>query len=149
MTRTIALTMLAAAVLAPLPLAAQTAPAASPTAAYASAKADGSKTATGCVVAGADGKTFTFTESATPVSTEPAPTVATAPAAAAMPWTLMAHSDLDLAKYAGKKVEITGSTDMKTGMSADKAESTTRSPNATTGPRFHVKSVKVLADTCS
>ena len=61
----------------------------------------------------------------------------------------MSRGDLDLSKYVGKKVELTGSSDMKTGVSADKTESTTRSTSATTGPRFHVKSVRVLAGTCS
>lgn len=153
MTKAFALTMFAAAALAPLPVGAQapaTTPATSSTAAYAPAKADASKKVVGCVVAGADGSTFTFTESAMPVSpaTSGDATVTPAPSTRAS-WTLMSHSDVDLSKYAGKRVELTGSTDMKMGVSADKTQSTTRSSNATTGPRFHVKSVKVLADTCS
>ncbi len=77
------------------------------------------KTATGCVAAGVDGRTFTFTESATPT----APTAerlprrrAGSPAPAA--WTLIARSDLDLTKYVGKKVELTGTPDAKGGASA-------------------------------
>lgn len=145
MMRSMALTMFAAAVLAPLPSAAQSTPTASPTSAYASPKADETKTATGCVAVGVDGRTFTFTESATPAAPSTPSTVAASPA----PWSLSSRSDLDLSRYVGKKVEITGSMDNKTGVSAEKSESTTRSPNATTGPRFHVKSVKVLAETCS
>ena len=150
MTRTIAYTLFAAAVLAPLPLAAQSAPAASPTATHAAITPDGTKTVTGCVAAGADGRTFSFTESATPASPAADRDATAAPASAtAIPWTLMAQSDIDLAKYVGKKVELTGSSDMKGGVSADKSSSSAPSANATAGPRFHVKSVKVLADTCS
>jgi hypothetical protein len=149
MTRTIAYTLFAAAVLAPLPLSAQSAPAASPTATSAAITSDGTKTVTGCVAAGVDARTFTFTESATTSSAAADRAPAPAASATAIPWTLMAHSDIDLAKYVGKKVELTGSSDMKGGVSADKSSSSAPSANATTGPRFHVKSVKVLGDTCS
>lgn len=150
MTRTTAWTLFTAVALAPLAVGAQT-PATSPTttstAAYSSEKASDSKRITGCIVAGTDG-TFTFTESATPPpATAGASSVTAAPSTSS--WMLMANTDVDLSKYAGKKVELTGSSDHKGGRSADKTHSTTRSSNATTGPRFHVKSVKVLADTCS
>jgi len=152
MTRTTAWTLFTAVALAPLAVGAQT-PATSPTttsptAAYSSEKASDSKRVTGCIVAGTDG-TFTFTQSATPNSPAAAGDASIAAAPSSSPWTLMANTDVDLSKYAGKKVELTGSSDRKGGVSADKTESTTRSSNATTGPRFHVKSVKVLADTCS
>ena len=64
-------------------------------------------------------------------------------------WTLVARSDIDLTKYVGKKVELKGTPDSKGGMSGYNSESSTRSAKATDGPRFHVKSVRVLAETCS
>lgn len=151
MTRTTAWTLFAAVALAPLAVGAQT-PATSPTttstAAYSSEKASDSKRVTGCIVAGTDGR-FTFTESVTPTSPATAGDSSVTAAPSTSSWMLMANTDVDLSKYAGKKVELTGSSDHKGGMSADKTQSTTRSSNATTGPRFHVKSVKVLAETCS
>ena len=102
------------------------------------------KTATGCVGAGLDGRTFTFTESVT-AAAPPASAASPAPAT----WTLMARSDLDLTKYVGKKVEVIGTPDAKGGASAYPDSGASRSPSATTGPRFHVKSVRVLAETCS
>jgi len=98
------------------------------------------KTAIGCVAAGADGRTFTFTEAAGAAASAATP----APAS----WTLMPRSDLDLTKYVGKKVEVTGKPDAKGGASAYPDSGASRSPSATTGPRFHVKSVRVLAETC-
>jgi len=155
MTRHIAHAVLGALVLAS-PLRAQSpqpgtsqppAPAAAAVAATSPAEP---KTATGCVSAAVDGRTFTFTESVTPVSPskDRDPSVA-APPIPATSWTLVARSDIDLTKYVGKKVELTGTPDAKGGMSGYNSESATRSPNATTGPRFHVKSVRVLAETCS
>jgi hypothetical protein len=101
------------------------------------AKADDTKTVIGCVTPGVTSGTFSFSEVASP---------ATPSAASAAPasWTLKADSNIDLSKYVGKKVEITGSADRKGG-----ASDTAASPASTAGPRFHVKSVKVLADTCS
>lgn len=61
----------------------------------------------------------------------------------------MTRNDIDLAKYVGKRIELTGSSDTTSGMSAEKSDSATRSPKATNGPRFHVKAVRVLAETCS
>jgi len=111
-------------------------------------KSDEPRTITGCVAAGTDARTFTITESLNPASPTPNPSVATAPASLGT-WSLKADSNIDLSKYVGKKVEITGSSDRKGGMSADTSASTTRSDASTTGPRFHAKSVKVLAETCS
>jgi hypothetical protein len=155
MKRHIALAAFAALVLAtPLgaqtPQPASTQPATAAAAATAAATPSDQKTATGCVTAGADGRTFTFTESVTPTSpaTDRDPSVA-APAIPATSWILVARSDIDLTKYVGKKIELTGTPDAKGGMSGNNSESATRSSNATAGPRFHVKSVKVLAETCS
>jgi hypothetical protein len=147
MTRHIAHAVIAAVVLAaPLgaqsPQPGQSSQPAQPGAAVATQSADGQneqKTAIGCVAAGADGRTFTFTEAAG----------AAAASAAPASWTLMARSDVDLAKYVGKKVEVTGKPDAKGGASAYPDSGASRSPSATTGPRFHVKSVRVLAETCS
>ncbi len=72
-----------------------------------------------------------------------------APPIPATSWILIARSDIDLTKYVGKKVELTGTPDSKGGTSGYNSESSTRSSKATEGPRFHVKSVKVLAETCS
>jgi len=150
MTRHIAHAVITALVLA-APLAAQSPqpgqspqPAQSGAATQPAASQIEQKTATGCVAAGADGRTFTFTESAT--AGAPA---ASASSPAPSSWTLMARGDLDLTKYVGKKVELTGTPDAKGGASAYPDSGASRSPNATTGPRFHVKSVRVLAETCS
>ena len=105
-------------------------------------KSDEARTVTGCIAAGTEARTFTFTEAVNPT---PNPSATTSSG----PWTLKADSNVDLSKYVGKKVELTGSSDRKGGVSADTSASTTRSDASTTGPRFHVKSVKVLADTCS
>jgi len=150
MTNLFAYTALAAAMFAPVPLTGQSPPPASATASAGPASPAEPRTVTGCVGAGLDGRTFTFTEAVTPTSpvTDRDPTVSTAPPAPTT-WTLVTRSDIDLTKYVGKKVELTGSSDMTSGMSAEKSESATRSSKATTGPRFHVKSVKVLAETCS
>ena len=151
MTRTIAWTLFTAVALAPLTVGAQTpvtSPTTTSTAPYASEKATDSKRVTGCIVAGTNG-TFTFTESATATSPATAGDSANTVASTTSSWALMANTDVDLSKYAGQRVELTGSSDHKGGMSADKTQSTTRSANSTTGPRFHVKSVKVLAGTCS
>ena len=155
MKRHIALAAFAALVLAtPLgaqtPQPASTQPATTAAASAVAANPSDQKTATGCVAAAVDGRTFTFTESVTPASpsTDRDPSVA-APPIPATSWTLVARSDLDLTKYVGKKVELTGTPDAKGGMSGYNSESATRSPNATTGPRFHVKSIRVLAETCS
>lgn len=134
-----------AAALMTAPLGAQ-----SPQSGAASPAADaqaGTRTVIGCVSAGTDGRSFNFMESATAPQSSDAAAAATAPAP--LSWTLVAGGDVDLTKYVGKKVEITGSSDRKGGMSAERSESTTRSPSSLTGPRFHVKSVKVLAETCS
>jgi hypothetical protein len=154
MKRHIALVAFAALVLAS-PIGAQTPQPASTQPASAAAAATvapspSEKTAIGCVSAGVDGRTFTFTESATPTapSTDRDPSVA-APPIPATSWILMARSDIDLTKYVGKKVELTGTPDSKGGTSGYNSESSTRSSKATEGPRFHVKSVKVLAETCS
>jgi hypothetical protein len=64
-------------------------------------------------------------------------------------WTLQSKSDEDLSKYVGKRVEITGSQDNKGGSSAGQTSSTTRSDASMSGPRFHVKSVRILSETCS
>lgn len=160
MTRTTAWTLFTAVALAPLAVGAQTPATTSPTttstAAYSTEKASDSKRVTGCIVAGTDG-TYTFTESASAsspatagdASSTAASSTASTAASATSSWALMANTDVDLSKYAGQRVELTGSSDHKGGMSADKTQSTTRSSNATTGPRFHVKSVKVLSGTCS
>lgn len=151
MTRQIVCAALAAAAFVAAPVSAQSV---SPSAATATGQTPSvlaeTRTVTGCVGAGTDARTFTFAEAVTPTSaaTDRDSTVASAPAPVTS-WTLVARSDIDLSKYAGKKVELTGMTDSKGGTSAEKTESTTRSSNATTGPRFHVKSVKVLAETCS
>ena len=152
MKRQIALAAFAALVLAsPLgaqtPQPASTQPAAAAAAAPAATTPSDEKTAIGCVSAAADGRTFTFTESAAPTSTAPS-AAAPAPAMPATSWTLVARSDIDLTKYVGKKIELTGTPDSKGGMSGNNSESSTRSAKATDGPRFHVKSVKVLAETC-
>lgn len=163
MTRTTAWTLFTAVALAPLAVGAQT-PATSPTttnptsstAAYASEKSSDSKRVTGCIVAGTDGN-YTFTESASAsspatagqASSTAASSTASTNASTNSSWALMANTDVDLSKYAGQRVELTGSSDHKGGMSADKMQSTTRSSNSMTGPRFHVKSVKVLSGTCS
>ena len=156
MTRHIAHAVLAALVLAS-PLSAQSpqpgqdpqpAQPGSAVATQAAASQAEQKTATGCVAAGVDGRTFTFTES----TTQAAPTAGAPAAAAGSPapvaWTLIARSDLDLTKYVGKKVEVTGTPDAKGGASAYPDSGASRSPSAITGPRFHVKSVRVLAETC-
>ena len=149
MTKQIVYAALAAAAFVAAPLSAQSVSPSASTPGQTPAAAE-TRTVTGCVGAGIDARTFTFTEAVT--ATSPAAdrdaTVATAPAPAT-PWTLVARSDIDLSKYAGKKVELTGMADSKGGASAEKTESTTQSANATTGPRFHVKSVRVLAETCS
>ena len=150
MTRHIAHAVIAAVVLAaPLgaqsPQPGQSSQPAQPGAAVATQSADSQneqKTAIGCVAAGADGRTFTFTEAAGAAAAS-----AASPAPAS--WTLMARSDVDLTKYVGKKVEVTGKPDAKGGASAYPDSGASRSPSATTGPRFHVKSVRVLAETCS
>lgn len=149
MTRHIAHTVLAALVLAS-PLGAQSPQPASAVAAPAAASPAEPKMATGCVGAGLDGRTFTFIESVSPTSpsTDRDPTVATPPIPPTT-WTLIARSDIDLTKYVGKKVELTGTPDAKGTTSAYNSDSASRAPNATTGPRFHVKSVKVLSETCS
>ena len=109
-------------------------------------KSDEPRTITGCVAAGTEARSFTITEA--PAVPSPNPSASSAPASLGT-WSLKADSNVDLSKYVGKKVEITGSSDRKGGMSADTSASTTRSDASTTGPRFHVKSVKVLAETCS
>jgi len=154
MKRHIALAAFAALVLAtPLgaqtPQPASTQPATATAAAAVTANPSDQKTATGCVAAAADGRTFTFTESATPASpsADRDPAVA-APAIPTTSWILVARSDLDLTKYIGKKVELTGTPDAKGGTSGYNSESSTRSAKATDGPRFHVKSVRILAETC-
>ena len=155
MKRHIALVAFAALVLAtPLgaqtPQPASTQPASAAAAATVAADPSDQKTAIGCVSAGADGRTFTFTESVTPTSpaTDRDPAVA-APPIPATSWILVARSDIDLTKYVGKKVELTGAPDSKGGMSGYNSESSSRSAKATDGPRFHVKSVRILAETCS
>ena len=151
MTRQIVYAALAAAAFVSAPVSAQSV---SPSAATATGQTPAviaeTQTVTGCVGVGIDARTFTFTEAVTATSPATArdATVASAPAPV-VPWTLVARSDIDLSKYAGKKVELTGMADKKGGASAEKTESTTQSANATTGPRFHVKSVRVLAETCS
>ena len=151
MTKQIVYAALAAAACVSAPVSAQSV---SPTASTATGQTPSvlaeTRTVTGCVSAGTDAGTFTFAEAVTPTSpaTDRDATVASAPPTVAS-WTLMARSDIDLSKYVGKKVELTGMTDSKGGVSAEKTESTTKSANATAGPRFHVKSVKVLAETCS
>ena len=104
---------------------AQTQPPTSATAAATAASPGESKTATGCVAAAVDGRTFTFTESVTPASpsADRDPSVA-APPIPATSWTLVARSDIDLTKYVGKKVELTGTPDAKGGMSGYNSEST-------------------------
>jgi len=149
MTRHFTHAVLAALVLAS-PLGAQSPQPASAVPASTAASSPEPKTATGCVGAGIDGRTFTFTESVAPTSpsADRDPTVATAPIPPTA-WVLIARSDIDLTKYVGKKVEITGTPDGKGGTSAYNSDGATRSPNAATGPRFHVKSVRVLAEMCS
>ena len=151
MTRQIVYAALAAAAFVTAPVSAQSV---SPSAATATGQTPSilaeTRTVTGCVGAGIDARTFTFTETVAPTSPATDRDAAVASAPAPIPnWTLVARSDIDLSKYAGKKVELTGMGDNKGGTSAEKTESTTQSPKATTGPRFHVKSVRVLAETCS
>ena len=144
-----AYTVLATALLAPAPLLAQDT---SPSRGSAAASSQGDqRTITGCIAAGIDSRSFTFTQSATSATSpdRDSSSARAATPAAQTSWTLMSSSEVDLSKYVGKKVELTGSPDNKGGMSDDRSSSTSRSPNATTGPRFHVKSVRVLADTCS
>jgi hypothetical protein len=150
MARLIVYTALAAAMLAPAPLIAQSPQPASATSTSAAASQAEPRTVSGCVGAGLDGRTFTFTGSVAPTSpvTDRDPSVSVAPPTPTT-WTLVTRNDIDLTKYVGKKVELTGSSDMTSGMSAEKSDSATRSPKATSGPRFHVKSVRVLAETCS
>ncbi len=143
--------MIAAAALA-APAAAQSpqtppSPQTPSTSATAPASAD-SKTITGCVAPGAGG-TFTLSESAAAAPKPTEPTAASGATSSAGRWTLMSKSDVDLSKYVGKRVEITGSADNKGGASADQSSSTTRSDASMSGPRFHVKSVRIVAETCS
>jgi hypothetical protein len=111
---------------------------------------DNPRTITGCVAPGTDTGTYTITESAPPTdpSTEREPAVAAEPASGGT-WTLKADTNVDLSRYVGKRVAITGSSDRRGGMSADPDSSTTRPSAATAGPQFHVKSVKIVAESCS
>jgi hypothetical protein len=107
------------------------------------------RTITGCVAPGADATTFTITESASAARSAPADPSGAKSSAYPATWSLKADSNVDLSKYVGKKVEITGSSDHKGGASADTSASSTRADASMTGPRFHVKSVKVIAENCS
>ena len=95
-------------------------------------------TVTGCVTADADGKTFTIT------GTTPTDAASATPST----WTLQSEGDLALDKYAGSKVEITGTIDRKGGVSANQSADQA-APAASSGPRLHVRSIKPIADTCS
>ena len=140
MTRYIAHAVLAALVLAS-PLAAQSPqpgssqpPASAAAAATAASPAD-AKTATGCVGGGSRRPHVHLhrVRDADFAVHGPRPAVA-APPIPPTSWTLVARSDIDLTKYVGKKVELTGTPDAKGGMSGYNSESATRSPNATDGP---------------
>lgn len=143
-------TIAAAALVAPLAAQAPQTPPnpQTPTSAAATTTGD-SKTITGCVAPSADGRGFTLSESSAAAAKPTDPTAASGAMAGAGRWTLLAKSDVDLSKYAGKRVEITGSADNKGGASADRSQSETRSDASMTGQRFHVKSVRVIAETCS
>jgi hypothetical protein len=109
--------------------------------------ADNPRTITGCVTPGTTSGTFSIAES--PAAAAPTAQRGPAASAAGGSWTLKADTSVDLSKYVGKRVELTGSSDRRGGVSEDHTASTTRSPQAMAGPQFHVKSVKVLSETCS
>jgi hypothetical protein len=94
-------------------------------------------TVTGCVTTAADGKSFTLTETSQDAQT-PAKT-----------WNLVATGGVDLSKYANHKVEITGTSEDKGGVSTDRSASEERVAAATSSARIHVKSVKDISNTCS
>jgi hypothetical protein len=100
---------------------------------------DQSATISGCVSASADGKTFTLTESNAASMARP------------KSWTLVATSGVDLSKYANHKVEITGTSDAKRGVTADTPAITDdkTSAAAAAGPRFQVKQVQDISNICS
>lgn len=111
-----------------------------------------STTITGCVRAGTDGRSFTLEtdDSKSETGQTASPGQATQPrsgmaGAEHKNWSLMAASgDVDLSKYVGQRVQITGR--------ADKSSAQQQSGAATSAsamPRFHVQSVRVLSQTCS
>ena len=110
--------------------------------------ADSPRTITGCVAPGTETGTYTLSSMGAS-SSEPTDRTSTAKSAASGRWTLRADSSVDLSEYVGKRVQVTGSADNRGGASADDSPSATRSTAASTGPQFHVKSVKVLAESCS
>ncbi|HEX7087004.1 MAG TPA: hypothetical protein VF198_11605 [Vicinamibacterales bacterium] len=108
-------------------------------------------TITGCVKAGTDGRSFTLepdksaSESATPGESSSAQR-SSGMSGDSKTWSLMASSgDVDLSKYVGQKVQITGRADS----SAQSGASSSTSSAAGAHPRFHVQSVRVLSQTCS
>lgn len=118
-----------------------------PGAADRSSAADNPRTVTGCVTPGTTSGTYSITQS--PAAAAPTADRERAASTAGGSWTLKADANVDLSKYVGKRVELTGSSDRRGGVSEDRTASTTRSSEAKVGPQFHVKSVKVLSETCS
>ena len=130
-----------------------------------------STTVTGCVTAGADGRSYTLTESGNGSM-----------ATSAKTWMLMSTGAVDLSKYVNHKVEITGTSDNRGGVSDTTPSATqpatppaaepgqqppstqppstqpsAQPPSSTSGagaaagvgPQFHVTSVRDISDTCS
>src|SRR5690606_30957731 len=117
-------------------------------------------TITGCVKAGTDGRSFTLeTEGAesgsaagqsqsgaTPGQSSSSAQRSSGMSGDSKTWSLMASSgDVDLSKYVGQKVQITGRADT----SSQSGASSSTSSAAGAHPRFHVQSVRVLSQTCS
>jgi hypothetical protein len=110
-------------------------------------------TITGCVRAGTDGRSFTLEAGDSKEQTGQT----ASPGQSAQPrsgmagadqknWSLVASSgDVDLSKYVGQRVQITGRADKS---SAQQPQSGAAS-SASSMSRFHVQSVRVLSQTCS
>ena len=118
-------------------------PSTDPSASPSSQSSSMGQTVTGCLTPSADGKSFTLTEisaSGTASSTASAPKT----------WTVASSGDVDLAKYANHKVEITASSDKSDpSSSASSSSSSASTTAATSGPKLNVKSVRDISNTCS
>ena len=132
------------------------------------------KTITGCVTAGPTSGSYMLTDSGsssstgsstsststpstqTPSTTSPSSSSDTASSESGKKYTLVpSGGDVDLSKYVGQRVQITGKpADSGSGSSSASSPSSTSSPSSSSassssGTRFQVQSVRVLSQTCS
>ncbi len=119
-----------------------------------------STTITGCVKAGTDGRSFTLesegagsgasagqTQTPSPGESSSSSQRSSGMSGASKTWSLMASGgDVDLSKYVGQRVQITGRADQS---SSQSGASSSTSAASGMHPRFHVQSVRVLSQTCS